>query len=374
MKTDVLVIGAGITGAMIADALCAANYRVVLADTRGPAQGSTLASTALVQYEIDTPLTVLAGKIGKRNAIRAWRRSRLAIDALTARLRELRVPNVVGRDTLYLACDKLDADGMAREHEARLAAGFAARLLDRKALRADFGISRSAAILCYGDLVIDPYRATLALLRAVCEKDAQIFAPTRIEQVVSNRSGAMATAANGRRIQCQHVVYATGYELPHDVPQRGHQIISTWAIATVRQPHRLWPGQCMIWEASDPYLYVRTTPDGRIVCGGEDEEFSNTAARDALLPQKTRMLQRKLHRTLPAVDTTVEFAWCGTFGTSSTGLPRIGQVPGRRRTWVALGYGGNGTTYARIAADVICGAIAGRPDADADLYDFPQNH
>jgi glycine/D-amino acid oxidase-like deaminating enzyme len=130
----------------------------------------------------------------------------------------------------------------------------------------------------------------------------------------------------------------------------------------------------MIWEASDPYLYVRTTPDGRIVCGGEDEEFSNTAARDALLPQKTRMLQRKLHRTLPAVDTTVEFAWCGTFGTSSTGLPRIGQVPGRRRTWVALGYGGNGTTYARIAADVICGAIAGRPDADADLYDFPQNH
>src|SRR5512145_1325811 len=81
METDVLVIGAGITGAMIADALCAANYRVVLADTRGPAQGSTLASTALVQYEIDTPLTVLAGKIGKRNAVRAWRRSRLAIDA-----------------------------------------------------------------------------------------------------------------------------------------------------------------------------------------------------------------------------------------------------------------------------------------------------
>jgi glycine/D-amino acid oxidase-like deaminating enzyme len=63
---------------------------------------------------------------------------------------------------------------------------------------------------------------------------------------------------------------------------------------------------------------------------------------------------------LPAVDTTVEFAWCGTFGASNTGLPRIGRVPGRPRTWVALGYGGNGTTYSRIAADVISGAIAGR--------------
>jgi glycine/D-amino acid oxidase-like deaminating enzyme len=81
IKTDVLIIGAGITGAMIADALCTAGRKVVLADTRGPTQGSTSASTALVQYEIDTPLTVLAGKIGKRNAVRAWRRSRLAVDA-----------------------------------------------------------------------------------------------------------------------------------------------------------------------------------------------------------------------------------------------------------------------------------------------------
>jgi hypothetical protein len=84
---------------------------------------------------------VLAGKIGKRNAVRAWRRSRLAIDTLAARLGELRVRNVAQRDTLYLTGDELDAHGMALEHEARLAAGFAARLSDRKALRARFGIS-----------------------------------------------------------------------------------------------------------------------------------------------------------------------------------------------------------------------------------------
>ena len=38
--------------------------------------------------------------------------------------------------------------------------------------------------------------------------------------------------------------------------------------------------------------------------------------------------------------------------------------------WAALGYGGNGTTYSRIAADVICGALTGRPDVDADLLSF----
>jgi hypothetical protein len=60
-------------------------------------------------------------------------------------------------------------------------------------------------------------------------------------------------------------------------------VISNWAIATVPQRRRLWPEECMIWEASDPYLCLRTTPDGRIICGGEDERFSDEAARDHLL-------------------------------------------------------------------------------------------
>jgi glycine/D-amino acid oxidase-like deaminating enzyme len=38
--------------------------------------------------------------------------------------------------------------------------------------------------------------------------------------------------------------------------------------------------------------------------------------------------------------------------------------------WVALGYGGNGTTYSRIAADVISSALTGRTDADADLFAY----
>jgi glycine/D-amino acid oxidase-like deaminating enzyme len=128
----------------------------------------------------------------------------------------------------------------------------------------------------------------------------------------------------------------------------------------------------MIWEASDPYLYLRTTPRGQVICGGEDEDFSDERERDALLKSKTATLRRKLSHLLPALDCTVEFSWTGSFGQSRTGLPTIGQVPSLPRCWVALGYGGNGITYAQIAADVIAGALAGHPDTDADLYDFPR--
>src|ERR1700743_2742649 len=95
IETEVLVIGAGITGAMIAEALAARGFRVVIADKRGLAKGSTAARTALIQYEFDNPLSELARKIGEFSAVRAWHRSRLAVDSLAARLDELRVPQVV---------------------------------------------------------------------------------------------------------------------------------------------------------------------------------------------------------------------------------------------------------------------------------------
>jgi glycine/D-amino acid oxidase-like deaminating enzyme len=369
IETDVLVIGAGITGAMVADALAASGLEVAVVDKRGPAKGSTTASSALVLYEIDTPLIRLARKIGKRDAARAWRRSRLAVDALAARLGELRIPGIMRRDALYLAGDALDKDELAREHDARRAAGLATEFLDRTALRRRFRIARQAALLAADNLALDPRRTTLALLQAAAHRTA-IFAPVEIVDLEAGSSGVTATAANARRIHCKHLVFASGYELPDHVPRRGHKIISTWVIATVAQPRRLWPEQCMIWEATDPYLYVRTTPDGRVICGGEDEEFSDERKRDVLLGRKTQTLRRKLGRLLPGLDTTVEFAWTGSFGQSATGLPKIGQVPGLPNCWAALGYGGNGITYARIAADIITGALTGRPDIDADLYDF----
>lgn len=372
IESDVLIIGAGITGAMIADSLSAAGLKIAVADKRGPAKGSTIASTAMVLYEIDTPLTTLSRKIGKADAARAWRRSRLAVDAIAARLGELGVPDVARRNSLYLAGNVLDPKGLLREQEARRAVGLASRFFDRRTLHDKFGIRAEAAIAGFGDLAVDPRKATLGLLEAACEQGATIYAPVEIVDIDAKRSSVIATAANGRRIRVRHLVFATGYEFPDSVPRKGHKIVSTWAIATVPQPRRLWRGQDMIWEASEPYLYLRTTSDGRVICGGEDEDVSDAQTRDALLPAKTETLRRKLGRLMPGLDTTAAFRWTGSFGQTETGLPTIGKVPALRNCWVALGYGGNGITYSRIAADIITGALTGKPDIDADLYDFPR--
>jgi glycine/D-amino acid oxidase-like deaminating enzyme len=63
LQCEVLVIGAGITGALCAHHLAKAGMDVAVLDKRDVAGGSTSASTAMLQYEIDTPLTELTGRM-----------------------------------------------------------------------------------------------------------------------------------------------------------------------------------------------------------------------------------------------------------------------------------------------------------------------
>jgi len=371
MSADVLVIGAGISGALISEMAAAAGLSVIIADRRGPILGSTPASTALVQFEIDTPLTKLRDRIGAGNAIRAWRRSKLAVENLAHRTKYLGIDcHMVRRNSLYLSGDSLNAEKLELEGEARNAAGFETAVLSRSQLKAAYRLSRSKALLSFGNLALNPRLLTSGYLRHAMAHGVRILAPEEVVRIEVHAGGIAATLKSGTRLQAGAVIYATGYELPKIVKLRSLKIASTFAIATYPQKRRLWATQALIWEASEPYLYLRTTPDGRIICGGEDEEFSDEDKRNALLPAKVDHIRLKLQKLMPWVDTTPEFEWAASFGVSSTGLPRIGRIPGRQNVYAALGYGGNGITFSRIAAEVLTAQLAGRRDPDEDLFMF----
>ena len=370
VRAQVLIVGMGISGAMTADLLTEAGHDVAMIDRRGPSLGSTPATTALVQFEIDVPLTRLRRTMGVEKATRAWRRSRLAVTNLRGRIEELEIPcRMVDRPTLHLAGNVLGASALKKEARMRAAAGLSARYLTAGELEAGFGIERDGAILSDGNLALDPVKLTTGLLAHARDRGARLFAPEEAVEIRHRRGFVEVMTRSGHRIEARRVVLATGYELLDEVGNDRHEIVSTWALATRRQPKdKLWPGEALIWEASDPYLYLRTTHDGRVICGGEDAEFADEATRDALIPQKVRRIARKLGRLLPAIDPTPEFAWAGSFGTTRTGLPLIGALPNRPRVFALMGYGGNGITFSRIAAEMIRTALAGHEDTDADLF------
>jgi glycine/D-amino acid oxidase-like deaminating enzyme len=371
ISCDVLVIGAGISGAIISETLSDAGMKVVIADRRGAVRGSTVASTALLQYEIDTPLSVLSERIGLDRAERLWRRSRLAVDALRERTRALGIKaEQATRDSLYLSGNVLDADGLAAETDARRRAGFEVSFLKPAAVLEQYGISGRSGIVGRDNFMADPRLLAAGFLTVAIKRGARLYTPVEITDVEPTASGVTAMTAGGPEIKCKSVVFATGYEMLKGIPKKGNKIISTWVIATKPQPRKIWPTGCIIWEAADPYLYIRTTPQGHVICGGEDAEIADADERDALNREKTARLVEKLGKLLPMIDPAADYSWSGSFGDSATGTPTVGPVPNMPNCYAAMGYGGNGITFSMMAGQMLRGMIAGSGDPDSDLVSF----
>ena len=369
VMADVVVVGTGISGALVADALLNAGYSVLAVDRRKPMSGSTPASTALLQSELDTPLTELQRRLGTSDAARVWLRSAQAVQSLKDRIDDLKIAcDVQSRSTLYLPGNVLNADALQTETAARRKLGLRSTYVKRAPLLAMSGIKKAGAIHTEGNAEADPLKLVTGLWLNFLRHGGQMTTNVEIIGVDQTRNRVRLETRDGKHIDAKHVVFCTGYELMKFAQPKGYKIISTWVLATKPQPQQLWKGKHLIWEAADPYLYLRTTHDGRIIVGGEDEEFSDSTKRDALIPAKIAAIARKAQKLFPNANFEAAFSWAGCFGESPTSLPAVGPVKGMSRCYSVLGFGGNGITFSMLAAQLVSRHIQGIADPDAELF------
>ena len=375
-RCDVLVVGGGITGSMVAEHLADQGRTVCVIDRERPGLGSTAASTAMLLWEIDRSLSSLTELYGFERAAEVYRLSVKAVSGLKGLARSRRIRCAMRqRSSLYLAAGDSGARELLAEHELRTRAGLPGSYLDYQMLRGEFGLDREAALLSPGSADADPLCLAHGLMASAIAKGASIFEGDAVNYE-SSGSRAFVGLDDGRSIEADWVVLATGYAMPDFVKSDLHSISSSCAIATPPQrPKARWREGVLIWEATENYLYARTTTDNRIVVGGEDSDvITDPDDRTAAIPQKTEAIQARLKTLLPDVDATADFSWSGAFGTTSDGLPLIGAVPGRPRILAAYGYGGNGITFSFIASRLLAGRIAGRHQPWHDHFAVDRAH
>ena len=106
---DVLVIGGGITGSLIAHQMVKDGYKTILIDKREVANGSTSATTSMLQYEIDVPLFELTEMIGKKGAVESYKACSKSIDDLEKISDEIKsTAGFERKKSLYFASKKKD--------------------------------------------------------------------------------------------------------------------------------------------------------------------------------------------------------------------------------------------------------------------------
>src|SRR6187431_328054 len=108
IKTDVLVLGGGISGALAAHYLIQEGIGCTLIDARTIGLGSTCASTSLLQYEIDTPLHQLIKMVGEKDAVRSYKLGTSAITKLAKLAAIAGVKDFEMKKSFYYAAYKKD--------------------------------------------------------------------------------------------------------------------------------------------------------------------------------------------------------------------------------------------------------------------------
>jgi glycine/D-amino acid oxidase-like deaminating enzyme len=371
-QCDTAIIGAGVTGALVARALTALGQDVVVIDRRDAGLGSTCASTALLQYEIDVELSPLITRVGAPAAVRAYQLGIEAIDEVE------RLVEAMGegcgfarRESTYLASTRSDGKRLKSEAALRQQQGFDVEFWDRDRVRDTYGFPAHGAIRSRQGAEVDALQFTTRLLEHAMARGARLYSRTTVVDYASHPDGVTLHTSRGHRVTAGKVVFAPGYESPPGVAEDLVALTSSFALVTEPvDTFGPWVDRCLVWESARPYTYMRSTPDRRILIGGVDLPFRDATLRDVVLPMQTRKLEKRLHQLLPTVPAPVAFSWAGTFGQTADGLPYIGANPAFPHGLFALGYGGNGITFSVIAARIIRDLVSGTPSADAEIVRF----
>ena len=372
-RCDVVVIGGGITGSLIADDLGKNGFDVVVIEQRDIAWGSSAASTALLQYEIDTHMVDLARMYGEFHAVAAYRACAEAITTLRELANELGDVDFDMQESLYYASTRRDKAALQDEYDLRIKHSFDAQWLDAGSLKQRFGIKAPCAILTSLAARVDPYRLASKLFIRLAERGGRVFDRTVIETIKPSESGVTLHTPAGIRIQTGHVVMAAGYASQQWLQQPVAKNRSSYAFITDPIEHSDLGllATTMVWESARPYLYMRSTGDGRLLVGGDDDDVDIPARRDRRVESKANGLRKKVEKLFPDLPMSPVFSWGGTFAETEDGLPFFGEHPQYGpRVLFALAYGGNGISYSMIGADLLRATIEGRAHPLAALFGF----
>ena len=371
---DIVVLGAGISGALIAEALTADGHDVIVIDARDVGHGSTSASTALLQYEVDTHLIDLIKLHGQANAENAYRACHESIDILEKLIGSLGLEDCAftRKESVYLASRKRDVTVLRQESAARRAMGIEVHDWSDSEVEARFGFTRPGALHSVQAGEVDSYRLTVGLLKTVAARGCRIFDRTEAKRIDIDKDGVLVRTNRDGSIRAKRVIVAMGYE-SQELFQTAACVKLQSSFAVASEPlteDQHWWHRCLLWESARPYFYLRTDSDGRAIIGGGDLPFRNALARDKLIAKKSGMLKGRFDEMFPQAGIEVAFSWAGTFGETHDGLAFIGPYRKHPLCLFALGFGGNGITYSVIAAEILRQEVRGYRHPYSSVFRF----
>lgn len=357
---DAVIVGGGMSGALTALTLLDRGLQIAILDKRRFASGSTSANTGLLQYSNDIMLHELIEQIGLIDAVDFYRSCLKAMEQLKKVAKRLPFdPHFICRESIYYASDEDDAERLKKEYHTLTKYGFPCTYWERETLMKNAGIDRPCAIVTFGDAEVNPYVFAVGILELAKSIGAHLFEFTEMLDVKESGESLTISTTDGE-MHAKNIIFTTGYESLPIGKRIGADINRSYVIVT--EPLKdlpAWYKDALVWETKRPYLYMRTTADRRIIIGGLDENSGEMEITDDLISKRGNELRQNFNKVFPLLDINIDYAYCATFGESIDNLPFIGEHPHKKKHFYLLGYGGNGTVYSMLGAEILADKLSG---------------
>lgn len=367
---DVVVVGAGVTGASIAWRLAQTGKRVLVLEQRGVCSGASGRN---------------GGMTGAGSSLHAASRSGRAVYALTTtNLRlltslaeelgaefELRLTGTM--DVITTEAQRAHLEhAVAAEREA----GITIELLDADAARRIMpALSPEILGAAYaGDRGhLWPFALVNAMADAAARLGVEIRAGTRVDRLLRDGERVAGVVAAGDAIHAESVILATNAWTPLLLPE-----LPAGALVPAR-------GQILVTQPVPPILpcpfgtnfdkeYGRQTPSGQILCGGYrrlDVNEGLGAYREEVTAPVLSGIARCLTTLFPVLrgKARVVRGWSGLMGFTADGMPLIGHYGPAPGLTIAAGFNGGGFSWGAVVGIVISRLLTGQ-DPGFDLEPF----
>jgi glycine/D-amino acid oxidase-like deaminating enzyme/nitrite reductase/ring-hydroxylating ferredoxin subunit len=373
VRTDVVIVGAGISGLTTAYCLAKSGKNVVVVDDGFVGSGETGRTTAHATNALDDRYSDIEQLHGSEGA-------KIAADSHTAAIAFIESTALAEgiecdfkRLNGYLFLHPSDKrENLEEEFHATHRAGIPTDLLE-----AVPGISsESGPCLKFPHQgQFHPMKYLSGLTNALTKLGVKIYTETRVTDI---QKGLVKTSSEFE-IVADHIVVATNTPINDLFTMHTKQYPYRTYVIGVLMPKDSVEG-ALWWDTGDqnsewltmPYHYVRLQPyneqNDLLICGGEDHKTGQEDKVEITIDERFNLLEGWLRKRFDNCGDVV-YRWSGQVMEPLDAMGYIGRNPGDKEIYIVTGDSGNGITHGTIAGMLINDLILGRENSWEKLYD-----
>lgn len=369
IKTDVIIVGGGVTGAILAYYFSAHHINAVILEKARIAHGSTSITTALLQYELDSNAMDLVPATDPKNIETSYRLGLQALDELDAFIHTFgNKCDYEKVDCLLYTPKQTQIGTLKEEYRYRQSIGLPVEFVTEDNNPFDFML-KAGVVSKNGGAKLDPYLFTHQLLDVSVQQGLQVYENTEATHIRYENDQVVVETVYGHKVTGNIVIAATGYQTKLFTDRDFGKKSTTFNVATkpIAQLNQLLH-RYNFRDNDNTYHYFRTTKDNRLIMGGEDIDFDPDRNSEPLFPHSYDLLEQRLKEMFPNYNIEVDFRYCGAFASTKDNLGFIGKDPTHANLWYCLGYGANGILFAILGGMMLSKLYVGEVDKNLKLF------